>query len=97
MNDENLRRRIAVLAADSSKVQVTGHARARMRQRRVTLTQVLDVLRKGSVVPGEGAHVNIYGNWECKLERIVAGDRIGVVVAVCNDGAEAVIVVTVVR
>lgn len=68
-----------------------------MRQRKVTLTQVLDVLRKGGVVRGEGAHLNIHGNWECKLERIVAGDRIGVVAAVCNDGAEAVIIVTVVR
>ena len=97
MNDENLRRRIAALAANSSTVEVRAHARKRMRERRVTLTQVLDVLRKGRVVQGEGAHLNIHGNWECKLERIVAGDRISEVAAVCSDGREAVIVVTVVR
>ncbi len=95
MNDANLKRRIAAVAADSANVQFTAHARTRMRERRVIASQVIEALCKGFV--SEGAHQNIYGNWQCTLERVVAGDRIRVAAALVEHDGESVVVVTVMR
>ena len=94
MTDEGLRRQIAELAADSSRVVVTeGHAKPRMVERKVTLPQVLEVLRHGAV--HEPAHQDLRtGDWRCTLQRRVAGDLLRVACAV-HEGK--VIVVTVMR
>ena len=94
MNDETLRRRIAQVAKDSSKVFITPHATARMERRKVTRKQVNQVLMKGRVV--EHAHLNIHGNWQCSLEEIIAGDRIKVAAALeQNPDGDLIIVITV--
>ena len=64
-----------------------------MRQRRVTLPQVLTVLRKGRVV--EPAHQDVKGNWKCTLECLAAGDHVRVAAAIEEEHAIAVIVLTV--
>ena len=94
MNGQILRRRIAEVARDSSRVLFTGHARMRMRTRNVLPTQVLHVLRRGHVV--EPAHRNVRGNWQCTLEAHVAGDQVRVAAAMTTDlEGEWVVVVTV--
>ncbi len=94
MNDESLRRKIAEVVSDSSKMILTLHAKKQMRKRNVILTQVLHTLRKGYVV--ESAHRNIHGNWQCTLEALIAGDRIKVAAALVTDpNAESVVVITV--
>ena len=94
MNDASLRRRIAEVVADSSRMVITRHAMQRIRKRRVTPTQVLHVLRKGVVA--EPAHLNIKGNWQCTVEAHIAGDTIKVAAALATDSAgEWVIVITV--
>lgn len=70
------------------------HAKKQMRKRGVTDLQVLQVLRKGYVV--EPAHRNIYGNWQCTLEALVAGDRIKVAAALLSASTdESVVIITV--
>jgi hypothetical protein len=94
MNDATLRRKIAEIAADSSRVVITAHAKQRMRKRSVLLTQVLYVLRRGHVV--EPAHLDIHGCWKCALECLVSGDRVKVAAAVDkNEQGELVVVITV--
>ena len=93
MNDANLRRLIAKTASDSERVQVTRHARKRMQERKITLAQVLKVLQEGVVV--EHAHQDIHGNWCCKLEKLVAGDRVGVVASLKEQNGTVVVVITV--
>ena len=94
MNDEGLRRKIAEVAGDSSKVFPSPHAKRRMKQRGILRTQLLSVLRAGRVI--ESAHMNIYGNWQCTLEGIVAGDRIKAAVALeRHPSGDLVIVITV--
>jgi len=94
MNDQMLSRRIAEVAKDSSKVIILPHAKQRMRQRGVLLTQVNQVLLRGRVV--EHAHRDIHGNWKCTLEATIAGDRIKVAAALREDPAgDFVIVITV--
>ena len=94
MNDQRLALRIAGVAADSSKVITVSHAKKRMRQRGVLLTQILHVLQKGRV--REHAHRNVHGNWQCTLEATIAGDRIKVAAALQEDpNGDLVIVITV--
>ena len=94
MSNETLRKRIALISRDSARVVTISHAKKRMVQRRILLTQVLQVLNGGKVV--EPAHRNIHGNWQCTLERLVAGDRIKIVAALEERiSGEHVIVITV--
>ena len=83
MTDESLRRQIAGIAKDSAKVIVTDHAVESMNKRNVTLPQVLEVLRGGTVC--EPAHLNIHGNWQCTLERTTAGDLVRVACVVDDE------------
>jgi hypothetical protein len=94
MNDATLKRKIAEIAADSSRVVLLPHARRRMRERRVLLTQVVHCLRHGNIV--EPAHLDMKGCWKCTLECLVSGDRVRVAAAVDkNERGELVIVITV--
>lgn len=95
-SDVALKRRIAQLAAKSEHVLLTVHARKRMRERNVTLTQVLAVLQKGHV--DEPAHRNGKGHWQCTLRRRVAGDDVRAVCALQEDAdGGLVVVITVIR
>jgi hypothetical protein len=94
LNDQNLRRLISETANDSGRVFYTPHAKQRMRERKITLTQVLDCLRSGTV--SEPAHTNLQGNWQCTLTRRNAGDLVRVAAALerTEDG-DWVVVITV--
>jgi hypothetical protein len=83
LNDENLIRMIREAAKDTARVFFTPHAKKRMKQRRITPTQVYDCVRNGSVC--EPAHVNIHGNWQCTLTRRHAGDEVTVAAALERD------------
>ena len=94
MNDASLKRRIAELARDSANVILVDHAKKRMRKRGILLTQVLQVLLRGSVV--EPAHRDVYGCWKCTLQLTVSGDRIRVAAALGEDEFKnRVVVITV--
>lgn len=84
LNDDNLKRMIREAATDTSRVFFSPHAKKRMKQRKITPTQVYDCLRNGSVC--EPAHVNIHGNWQCTLTRRHAGDEVTVAAALERDG-----------
>lgn len=77
---------------DSSRVIFTAHAEKRMRQRKITRTQVLRCLTHGHVI--EGPAPSIKGNWEMKMEVMSAGEIVVVVAALEKDdsGNFAVIV-----
>lgn len=89
--------RIRQIAADSGRIIITKHAKQRMRQRRISLTQVIECLLKGRVV--ENAHIDIDGDWTGKIEHQYAGDRISVAVAIDgrqHRGEDMAIVITVI-
>jgi len=98
-SNETLRRRISAIARESlhsaaARVVVLSHAKQRMRQRKVLLTQVYETLIKGVVV--EPAHRDIKGCWKCTLRHVSSGDEIKVVAALCQDpDGEVVVVITV--
>ncbi len=82
---------IRELSGSSANVIFTPHARKRMRQRDITDLQVLEVLRRGSVVQGEGPAPDIHGNWKATFRKIVAGQEVSVAVALSN----GIVVITV--
>lgn len=66
---------------DTSKInfRIT-HLQERMRQRGVTMRQILETLRHGECV--SGPKLDDHGDWRIKLSAMVAGRRIQVWVAV---------------
>lgn len=80
LNDANALKLVREIAKDSGKVIVTKHAIARMRQRRITLPQVLEVLRKGTL--SEPAGLDIHGNWKITLQCKTCGENVTVAGAI---------------
>lgn len=74
---------IREIAKDSARIYFTGHAEKRMRKRNVSRLQVMQCLLKGSI--DEGPALSTKGNWECRMQWIVAGQHISVAVAIDAD------------
>ena len=91
-SDASFIRKLRAIAADSNRVVLTDHAKKRMKERRITLRQVLECLRKGRI--DEPAHATIHGDWKATLEHQYAGDVVKVAVAIelQVDGEMAVVV-----
>lgn len=80
LNDANALKLLREVAADSSRVVLLPHARQRMKQRHVTLPQVLDVLRKGGLA--EPAALDMYGNWKVTVRGMSCGQSVTVAGAI---------------
>lgn len=81
-------------AVDSSRVFLTHHANARMRERRITLAQVLRCLQRGRLSEGP-APDTMKGGWKCTVEHYTAGEQIGVAVGIESVQASGIVVITV--
>lgn len=66
-----------------------------MRERRVTLPQVLSCLLKGQIA--EEPSIDAYGNWVCSIRWRHAGDYLKVAVAIKQDinTGQKVVIITV--
>jgi hypothetical protein len=85
LNDTNLQRMIREAAADTARVFFTSHAKKRMRERKITSTQVYECLRKGVI--SDHARVNIKGSYQCTMTWRHAGDEVSVAAALERDDA----------
>jgi len=85
LNDANMLNLVRGIAKDTVNVSIEPHAKKRMKQRKITQTQVYDCLRHGVIC--EAAHLNIRGNWQCTLQRRNAGDEVRVAVVIEKDDA----------
>ena len=81
-------------AKNSSRVFFTSHARTRMRQRAISITQVLRCLRSGRISEGPAPDV-MKGGWKCTLEHYTAGEQLGVSIGMESVQAKEVTVITV--
>ncbi len=70
-------------AADTARVFFTPHAKKKMRERKITPTQVYECLQRGSI--SDHARVNIHGNYQCTMVWRHAGDEVSVVAALERD------------
>lgn len=80
LNDANALKLLREVAADSARVVLLPHARQRMKQRQVTLPQVLEVLRKGRLT--EPAALDIHGNWKVTVKALTCGQSVTVAGAI---------------
>ncbi|MDH5731056.1 MAG: DUF4258 domain-containing protein [Gammaproteobacteria bacterium] len=86
-------RAIEICKDKSKKVFFTDHALERMRQRKLTRSQVERCIRTGALI--EGPSIGSKGEWECKFELFTAGDKIAVVVGLLyEDPGKRILVIT---
>lgn len=71
-------RLVREVAADSSRVFLTRHARVRMRERKIDRTQVFDVLRRGRIAEAPARQPG--GEWKFTMQRITMGNDVTVAV-----------------
>ena len=83
LNDANFLKRLRAAAADSGRVIVLPHATKRMKQRKVTFTQLVSCLQKGTIQ--ESAHLTPFGDWKATVGYRVAGDEVRAVVVLERD------------
>ena len=81
------------LATDSGNILWTRHAVIRMRERHITRLHVLDVLQNGAIRREPESDLKT-GHIQCRMERVVAGRNLGVVLALDGESASAGLVVT---
>ncbi len=87
---------IRELAQDSGRILFTIHAQTRMRQRGMTHAQILEVLQRG-IIRREPEPDLKTGHTHCRMERAIAGRKVGAVVALESPTAGAGMVVTVMQ
>lgn len=97
LSESAARTKLREIAKDSSKVFLTDHARKRMKQRKITLPQILCCMEHGQF--DEGPYRESNGSWKMKLSVISAGDVISVVVVLDYDDIsnDHSVVITVIR
>lgn len=89
---ETLVERTHQLAKRSENVWMDDpHVRTRMKERKVTIRQVLDVLRNGKGI--DGPNLDKHGEWRIKLKRYSAGRVVQVVAVVKKHHLEVVTVI----
>jgi len=78
---EEMVERLRALATDTTNMRMDHpHLQERMAGRRVTMRQMLEVIRTGEA--NDGPKLDKYGDWRIRLIRKVAGRRVQVVVVV---------------
>lgn len=94
LNDANFLEKLREVSKFHSPF-LTDHAKARMRERRVSSKQVYDCIAKGIIE--EPAHLTKYGEWAATIGYFTGGDYIKVAAAISsNDKDEIIIVITVI-
>jgi len=94
LNDANFLKRLRLAATDTSRIVTMPHAVKRMRQRKISLNQVVECLRKGTV--GEPAHLTPYGDWKAIISYRIGGDMVSVAAVLeMKDNGDYCIVITV--
>ena len=90
-SESQLAKHIRTVSKTTERVAFTKHARTQMRMRKVSPTEVFECIRHGVIrrppeISGDGASL------ECRMERYVAGRELAVVVALCDEDPDAVLV-----
>lgn len=90
-SQEQLARHIRALARNSLAVVFTRHASVQMGKRKVSTLEVFECLREGTIrrVPEPNFKK---GSLECRMERYVTGRELAVIVALCDEDPDVLVV-----
>lgn len=86
-------KRIQELAKTTANVALSKHAKDRMAEREITMTDIYRVLRLGSV--DETPRQSDGGSWVCKMTMALRGRRTAGVVVAVRMSADRMVVLTV--
>jgi hypothetical protein len=91
LSNRQIERRIRSAAEETHNVILTRHAKARLRERRVSISMLYECLRHGTLsrIPEPNA---LNGTLECRMVRYTCGMNIGVVVAISDDDPHLIVV-----
>ena len=90
-SDAQVAKNIRTIAKESSCVFFTQHVKVRMNERKVTAPEVLDCIRNGTI-RREPEPSRDGQSLECRMERYVAGRNLAVVVAICDENPDIILV-----
>lgn len=94
LNDANFLSRMRGVLATRS-LFLTAHAKERMKERKVSIRQIIECVSKGTV--DEPAHINAHGNWSATVAYFTGGDYVKVATAISEDDkGELIVVITVI-
>jgi len=85
-----LQKHIRHESQDTGKIIFTNHALTQMKKRHITQGLVLETLRHGKIILSP--EVDYGGDLKCRMEYLVAGLNIRVVIALCDDNPNLVVV-----
>lgn len=90
-SDAQLAKHIRELSKTPAAVYFTKHAKAQMVRRKVSTLEVFECIRNGTIrrapeVSNDGESL------ECRIERYVAGRELAVIVALCDEDPNIVLV-----
>lgn len=91
MSGSQLAKHIRTVAKDSLRVLFTTHVKTRMRHRKVSSPEVFECIRNGTLRRAPEVSSDGY-SLECRMERYVAGRNLGVLVALCDEDPDIILV-----
>lgn len=91
LSKKQIERVIRDRSVNTANILMTDHARKRMKERRITLAMVYEVLRKGNL-PREPELNLRHASLECRMERYLEGREIAVIVALDLDATDLLVV-----
>lgn len=91
MSESQLGKHIRAVAKDSLRVLFTVHVKTRMKQRKVGAPEVFECIRNGALRRAPEISSDGY-SLECRMERYVAGRNLGVLVALCDEDPDIILV-----
>lgn len=86
-----LAKHIRFIAKSTASVFITVHAKNRMKQRKVTSQEVYECLQLGQIIREPEVNQE-KESLECLMERYVSGRQLGIVVALCDEDPDAIVV-----
>lgn len=86
-----LQRHIRSISKDSAAIYLLPHTKARMKERKVTIHEVFEILRCGSIHRTPEPNPS-KGNLECRMELYIAGRHCAAVVALDDDNPNLLVV-----
>lgn len=86
-----LQRHIRSIAADTGAIFITTHAKGRMRKRHVSVNEVFECLRTGTISRQPEPNPS-KGSLECRMQRYIGGRECAVVVALCDEDPTLIVV-----
>lgn len=90
MTEAAAKRLLSQIADKSANVIFTDHAVKQMKKRGITRPQVINCLKKGTIV--EAPCLDHYGMWKVTVERYASGENVGCAVAIDNSKYKSIVI-----